>query len=85
MSIIRLGSVLGPLLFILYINDMYKYSNQKHFVHFADDTPVFASDSNINNVHATVNRELVVVDNWLKASRLSLNVIKLVEQFTIIN
>ena len=46
------------------------------FVHFADDTTVFASDSDINNVHATVNRELVCVDNWLKANRLSLNVSK---------
>ena len=45
-------------------------------VHFADDTTVFASDSDINNVHATVNRELVIVDNWLKANRLSLNVSK---------
>ena len=44
------------------------------FVHFADDTTVFASDSNINSVHATVNRELVGVDNWLKTNRLSLNV-----------
>ena len=34
-------------------------SNQMPFVHFADDTTVFASDSNINNVHATVNRELI--------------------------
>ena len=31
------------------------------FVHFADDTTVFASDSDSNNVHATVNRELVGV------------------------
>ena len=46
------------------------------FVHFADHTTVFASDSDINNVHATVNRELVGVDNWLKANRLSLNVSK---------
>ena len=46
------------------------------FVHFADDTTVFASDSDINNAHATVNRELVGVDNWLKAIRLSLNVSK---------
>ena len=46
------------------------------FVHFADDTTVFASDSAINNVHATVNRELVGVDNWLKANRLSLNISK---------
>ena len=46
------------------------------FVHFADDTTVFASDSDINNIHATVNRELVDVDNWLKANRLSLNISK---------
>ena len=47
-----------------------------HFVHFADDTTGFASGSDINNVHATVNRELVGVDNWLKANRLSLNINK---------
>ena len=46
------------------------------FVHFTDDTTVFASNSDINNVHATVNRELVGVDNWLKDNRLSLNISK---------
>ena len=66
-------SVLGPVLFLLYINDMYRSSNQMRFVHFADDTTVLASDSDINNVHAIVNRELVGIDNWLKATRLSLN------------
>ena len=44
------------------------------FIHFADDTTVFASDSDINNVHATVNMELVGVGNWLKANRLSTSV-----------
>ena len=43
------------------------------FVNFADDTTVIASESDINNVHVTVNRELVGVDNGLKANRLSLN------------
>ena len=66
----------GPLLFILHINDMYRSSNQMRFIHFADDTAVFSSDSDINNVHATMNRELVGVDNWLKANRLSLDVSK---------
>ena len=70
----RQGSVLGHVLFLLYMNNMYRSSNQMRFVRFADDTTVFASDSDINHVHATVNRELVVVDNWLKANRLSLNV-----------
>ena len=46
------------------------------FVHITDDTTVFASVSDINNVHATVNRELVGVDNRLKANRLSLNISK---------
>ena len=46
------------------------------FVHFAEDTKVFASESDINNVQATVNMELVSVDNYVKANRLSLNVSK---------
>ena len=49
------GSVLGRVLFLLYINDMYRSSNQMRFVHFAYDTTVFSSDSDINNIHATVN------------------------------
>ena len=68
------GSVLGPVLFLLYINYMHRSSNQMRFVHFADDTTVLASDSDINNVHATVSRELVGVYNWLKMNRHSLNV-----------
>ena len=47
---------------------MHKSSNQMRFVHVADNTTVFASDSDINNVHATVNRELAGVDNWLTAN-----------------
>ena len=70
------GSVLGRVLFLLYINDMHRSSDQLHFVHFADDTTVFASDSDINSVHASVNRELVGVDNWLMTNRHSLNVSK---------
>ena len=57
------GSVLDPVLFLLYINDMQRSSDQLRFVHFADDTTIFASDNDINNVHGSVNRELVGVDN----------------------
>ena len=71
------GSVLGTILFLLFINDMYRSSNQMCFVLFTDDTTVFASDNDINNVHATVNRELVGVDNWLMANRPFLNVSKI--------
>ena len=46
------------------------------FVHFADDT-FFPFDIDINSVHATVNRELVSVDDWFKTNRLSPNVSKI--------
>ena len=51
------GLVLGTVLFLLYIIDMHRSSNQILFVHFDDDTAVFASDIDIYNVHATVNRK----------------------------
>ena len=46
------GSVLGIVLFLLYINDMHGLSDQMRFVHLADDTTVFVSDSDNNSVHA---------------------------------
>ena len=39
------GSILGPILFILYINDMYKVSKLLHFIIFADDTNIFYLDN----------------------------------------
>ena len=55
---------------------MHRSSDQLRFVHFADHTTVFASDSDINGVHASANRELVGVDYWFKTNILSLNVSK---------
>ena len=43
------GSVFGVVLFLRYINDMHSPSDQMRFAHYADDTTVFASDSDINN------------------------------------
>ena len=57
-----------------FVHQWHASSDQLRFFHFADDTTVFASDNDINGVHASVNRELVGVDNWLKTKRLSLNV-----------
>ena len=70
------GSVLGAVLFLMFINDMHRTFDLLRFVHFADDTTVFTSDFDVDNVDASVNREMVRVDNWLKINRLPLNVSK---------
>ena len=51
------GSVVGPVFFLLYFNDMYRSSNQMPFVHFADDTTVLHLTVTLT-VHATVNMNL---------------------------
>ena len=67
------GSVLGPLLFLIYINDMSRSSSFFHFVHFADDTTLFVNDSDIVNLMQVTNRELIKVNRWLECNKLSLN------------
>ena len=71
------GSILGPLLFLLYINDISKSSNILQFFLFADDTTVFYSaDPKDPNTEKILNDELEKVSGWLAANKLSLNVKK---------
>jgi hypothetical protein len=68
------GSVLGPLLFLLYINDIVKSSNIFKFTLFADDTSLYYSCKNTTNLERVINTELSKISEWLAANRLSLNV-----------
>ena len=70
------GAVSSPWMFGLYINDMHRASNHFKFVHFADDTTIYMSDSDLTRLTDRVNVELRKIDEWLKANRLSLNIEK---------
>ena len=70
------GSVLGPLLFLLYINDLPNISNKLKFYLFADDTNIFFQNSKLDILEKTVNRELKKLSLWLNANRLALNISK---------
>ena len=70
------GSILGPLLFLIYINDIRVSSSQVKFHLFADDTCIFHSRKDATTLQKDLNTSLENVSNWLKANKLTLNVKK---------
>ena len=69
------GSILGPLFFILYINDLNNATNLDSIL-FADDTNLFISHKDPDFLISTLNCELIKLSTWFRASRLSLNLTK---------
>ena len=70
------GSVLGPLLFLIYINDLHKSIRFSKTYHFADDTSIIQSNPLLDRLSKQVNKDLSNLSNWLRANKLSLNVKK---------
>ena len=70
------GSILGPLLFLIYINDIINCSKLLQFILFADDTNIFYSCNDLRTLETTVNNELLKLSIWFCANRLSLNIKK---------
>ena len=70
------GSIIGPLLFLIYVNDFCNASNILDAIMFDDATNLFFSHRNISTLFLTVNNELHKIGEWFKANRLSLNIKK---------
>ena len=70
------GSILGPLLFIIYINDLHRSLSKCSVFHFADDTNLLFTSKNSKYLAREINGELKSLFDWLCANRLSLNVLK---------
>ena len=70
------GSVLGPLLFLIYINDLYVAIKHCKVHHFADDTNLLIINKSLKRLNKLLNIDLKNLTNWLNANKISLNVSK---------
>ena len=67
------GSVLGPLLFLIYINDLHKAIKYSTTRHFADDTNLLIKGKNLKKMKKHLNYDLDQLCEWLKANKICLN------------
>ena len=67
------ASILGPLLFVLYINDLHNFTRFSSPFHFADDTGLLKIKDTISAINKTLNKELRELSLWLNPNKISKN------------
>ena len=67
------GSILGPLLFLIYINDLYNALRHTKSFMFADDTNLLYSNKNVKELFYNTNQDLINIAKWFEANKISLN------------
>ena len=70
------GSVLGPLLFIIYTNDLPNALRESRCIPFADDTTIYYTSDDLNTTATILSNELEQLTEWFRANKLSLNATK---------
>ena len=75
------GSILGPLLFIIYMNDICNVSELLYTIMYADYTSVIMSGNDLESLIQLVNSELCLLNTWLRENKVSLNVNKTYSSF----
>ena len=70
------GSCLGPLLFLLYNNDLYLHLNHTKVILFADDTTIYMGHKNLNYLKWCMEQDLINIKDWFLANKLTLNLKK---------
>ena len=67
------GSCLGPLLFIIFCNDLHLHLNFLSCIQFADDTTLYCSEKSLRLIESNFNHDLAIVYDWFCANKLTLN------------
>ena len=70
------GSVLGPLLFIIFINDLNVSIKSSKVHHFADDTNLLLINKSLKQINKLINHDLALLVQWLRSNKISFNTSK---------
>ena len=70
------GSVLGPLIFLIFNNDLHLHLSYSNCILFADDTTIYSSHKNLRHLTWCIREDLMTLCDWFKANKLTLNLDK---------